>query len=251
MCDDIDIFNQVLMPSARVACKELGYSGVLKGELFWSTMYCCYLFCINLAEFTPLGTYNVELPNIPIILYLLECKGDEESLVNCSSAEPSIHTCLNWEDAILHCRGECRQNIGLLLTLKNAEQECNGTDVRLVDGLTELDGSIQICRNGLWVSVLANKWDYREAQVVCRQLGYNGSKGSHSICSTFYERFPYTPGSYALQYHSERPITDASFLHCNGYEQRLEECTVEAAKTDSMNIAAILCTGEIIVLCDF
>ena len=47
--------------------------------------------------------------------------------------------------------------------------------MRLFDGGTELDGNVQICQNGLWVSVCDDTWDYREAQVVCRQIGYNKS----------------------------------------------------------------------------
>ena len=32
VCDDIDYVNQVLLPSATIACKELGFSNVLQGE---------------------------------------------------------------------------------------------------------------------------------------------------------------------------------------------------------------------------
>ena len=52
-------------------------------------------------------------------------------------------------------------------------RECNDTDVRLVGALV---GYIDICLNGLWIPVCDAKWGNREAVVVCRQLGYNGSK---------------------------------------------------------------------------
>ena len=78
----------------------------------------------------------------------------------CYTAEVSISLC----------------TIIIVTSAQHAEQECNGTDVRLVDGKTELDGSVEICQNGLWVPVCGEKWDYREAQIVCKQLGYNGSE---------------------------------------------------------------------------
>ena len=55
-------------------------------------------------------------------------------------------------------------------------QECSDTDVRLVDGRTVSDGYVEICLIGLWIPVCDTKWDKQDAEVVCRQLGYNGSK---------------------------------------------------------------------------
>ena len=53
---------------------------------------------------------------------------------------------------------------------------CEEEDIRLVDGRTALEGRVEICWNGLWRSMCDDKWSYREAKVVCRELGYMGSK---------------------------------------------------------------------------
>ena len=61
------------------------------------------------------------------------------------------------------------------INIATLDLECNETDVRLVDGrLSDANGRVEICFNGLWGSVCDDWWDARDAQVVCRQLGYVG-----------------------------------------------------------------------------
>ena len=51
----------------------------------------------------------------------------------------------------------------------SAEEE---GDVRLVAGLTMYEGRVEVCRSGEWGTICNRGWDYREATVICRQLGY-------------------------------------------------------------------------------
>ena len=48
-------------------------------------------------------------------------------------------------------------------------------DVRLVDGRDEYEGRVEVCQEEKWKTVCDAGWGREEAQIVCRQLGYEGN----------------------------------------------------------------------------
>lgn len=44
--------------------------------------------------------------------------------------------------------------------------------MRLVGGINEYEGRVEMCYNQMWVSICQRYWDYRDANVVCKQLGH-------------------------------------------------------------------------------
>lgn len=49
---------------------------------------------------------------------------------------------------------------------------CNSTQARLVGGATEREGRLEVCMGGVWGTVVDDGFSTRDAQVICRQLGY-------------------------------------------------------------------------------
>ena len=84
----------------------------------------------------------------------VKCTGDEEHLFNCLFTQD--HDCLHSEDASVNC----------------AVAECTKGTVRLVGGMNETEGQVEICLCGLWGTVCDNVWTDREAKLVCEQLGF-------------------------------------------------------------------------------
>ena len=54
-----------------------------------------------------------------------------------------------------------------------ASMNCSEGNVRLQFGGNERTGTVEVCVSGFWSSICDNLWDSRDADVVCRQLGFH------------------------------------------------------------------------------
>ena len=55
---------------------------------------------------------------------------------------------------------------------------CVNGEIRLINGSVENEGRVEMCYGNMWGTICDEHWDIMDANVVCRQLGYQ-STGSY------------------------------------------------------------------------
>uniref|UniRef100_A0A1X7TSS0 SRCR domain-containing protein n=1 Tax=Amphimedon queenslandica TaxID=400682 RepID=A0A1X7TSS0_AMPQE len=125
-----------------------------------------------------------------ILMDEVRCTGSESNLTSCSHR--TFHDCSHSEDAGVRCSYICFDG-----------------EVRLVGGFSSLEGRIEVCSSGSWGTVCDDSWDYRDATVVCRQLGL-GSAGT-AFSSAYFGQ------------GTGRIVMDE--VRCTGSESNLTSCS--------------------------
>ncbi|XP_078659038.1 scavenger receptor cysteine-rich domain superfamily protein-like [Branchiostoma floridae x Branchiostoma belcheri] len=125
--------NRFNMDDADVVCRMLGYPNATQVR--------------NDAYFGQ-GTG-------PIYMDDLRCDGNETSLFNCSYAGWTFHDCDHGQDAGVVCRTDSSR-------------------IRLVGGSGPNQGRVEVrpADSSRWGTVCENGFDLKDAEVVCRMLGY-------------------------------------------------------------------------------
>uniref|UniRef100_A0A3Q2ZBS5 Si:ch73-127m5.1 n=1 Tax=Hippocampus comes TaxID=109280 RepID=A0A3Q2ZBS5_HIPCM len=89
----------------------------------------------------------------------LGCRGDENSVSACGSRTFITGDCNHGNEAAVLC----------------APPE-SGPPLRLVGGEEDFEGRVEVFHGGRWGSICDDQWDDRDAEVVCRQLGFGVAK---------------------------------------------------------------------------
>ena len=94
---------------------------------------------------------------------------------------------------------------------------CTHGSVRLLSGETERRGTVEVCVDGYWGTICHSGWDSRDADVVCRQLGFN----TFGAIPRYSSHFGRGTGPVVLNsvscYGIESTILDCSFSRAYSY----------------------------------
>ncbi|CAI8010300.1 Neurotrypsin [Geodia barretti] len=112
----------------------------------------------------------------------------------------------------------------LSIACEVAGQQCsNEGAVRLVDGMTENEGRVEICYSRRWSAVCGTGWDRIEARITCGELGFQyGAPVDH--------------GRISDQIYRPR-------FSCDGHETHLQYCSYSAYCYSSED-AGVICQSS-------
>eukprot|EP00057_Strongylocentrotus_purpuratus_P018644 XP_011673118.1 PREDICTED: deleted in malignant brain tumors 1 protein-like [Strongylocentrotus purpuratus] len=200
VCDYIGI------EEAEVVCRQLGFE----------------------AAIAPICCSRYGFTNLPGIFNHVECTGSEDNLLSCPHSEAGFGNCPTY----IHAAGvKCGRIRTFNLEDVSQTHVADGS-VRLADGPTELEGRVEIFYTGIWFAVCDNNWSIEEADVVCRQLGFDAAIAP--ICCS---RYGYT---------DLRAIFNQ--VECTGSEDNLLSCPHTEpgyANCQSYRHAGVKCRREL------
>ncbi|XP_010189749.1 PREDICTED: neurotrypsin-like [Mesitornis unicolor] len=128
---------------------------------------------------------------VPLHLQSANCHGDEKALLQCGYREAVSGAC-NQGSAVVTC----------------VPPEGVGAPLRLVGGKESFEGRVEVYHDGKWGTICDDQWDDRDAEVVCRQLGFSGNPKALSWAH-------YGQGSGPI-------LLDE--VECSGNELSLDQC---------------------------
>ncbi|XP_038054178.1 scavenger receptor cysteine-rich domain superfamily protein-like [Patiria miniata] len=150
--------------------------------------------------------------DLPIMMSRVACEGTESRLADCPFVSTKYQQCESSNVAGVVCKSKLNT-------------------VRLVGGLNDFSGRVEIFRDDTWGTICDRNWDIRDAGVVCRQLGFpsavEAKSGAH-----------YGEGSG--QVHMEG-------VACTGSEEELDDCpslSWTASTCSHSRDAGVICSVE-------
>lgn len=213
VCDD-----NFSIEAANVLCREVGFElGALE---------------LKPNSFYPPNASMMNGSNPIFIMDEVRCSGNESTLKDCAFDGWGVHNCNDEEVMGVVCKtpvmtcpidywlcdtsSECVP-VGFLCDnvmdcadgSDESVKHCNAPlEMRLIDGPSPTEGRVEVKYRGVWGTICDDDFGLREARVVCRQLGLNGTA---EVRKNMYKQ---GTGQIWLDQ-----------VVCNGNENSIDDCT--------------------------
>uniref|UniRef100_A0A8C9FDA3 Deleted in malignant brain tumors 1 protein n=1 Tax=Pavo cristatus TaxID=9049 RepID=A0A8C9FDA3_PAVCR len=160
-----------------------------------------------------------------ILLDEVQCRGDEDSLWDCSHRGIGVHNCQPKEDAGVICAEPVTPPVPTELVPAELS-------LRLVNGENECSGRLEVFHNGSWGTICDDDWNINSARVVCRELSCGDAVSAEK--NAFFGE-----GTGDILMDDVKCTGDESFLvQCSHRELGVHDCL---HKED----AGVICTGPV------
>lgn len=157
-----------------------------------------YVLCgqLGFPNAERLESYSETVHDVDPVYWLeqVTCKGWESSIVSCNHAGWARHQC------------EGRRAVKLKCTRKNMTEI--SSEIRLRSGALVSEGRVEVKESDTWGTICDDHWTMREANVVCRSLGYGSAAMS-------------AKNAYFGRGIGEKMLQD---VHCRGAERSIDQC---------------------------
>ncbi|XP_033634052.1 scavenger receptor cysteine-rich type 1 protein M130-like isoform X1 [Asterias rubens] len=126
----------------------------------------------------------------------------------CEACHGNCNNCFDGEtdDVCSSCND--RMYLKGQVCVLSCDQLAKNLAIRLVGGVTEYEGRVEVNINGVWGTVCDDEWDINDAEVVCRELGYGSALAAVTAPG-------FSPGT--------GPVL-MDYVQCKGSEAELVQC---------------------------
>ncbi|KAM7035040.1 scavenger receptor cysteine-rich type 1 protein M130-like [Acridotheres tristis] len=168
-------------------------------EALWATVVCRQLGCGRVARASPRIRFGQGTGRIWLQPFF--CIGIENALQDCPHFGWGVHFCGHEWDVGVTCT--------------------DAVELRLAGSGNPCAGRVEVKLQGQWGSVVDDRWDMEDAEVVCQHLGCGSAAGAYSAR----ERFGVGDG----------PV-NVALVDCNGNETALWDCEIRGWGPYKLNI---------------
>lgn len=209
----------VSTPNALVVCRQLGFGPPLRSASSWLAPV--FSNCASREHATG-----------PIWLSNVKCQGNESSVDQCPS--------LGWGKTERHCS----HTSDTCLVCYNSRYQNSEIALELTGSQVPYAGRVKVRYQGVWGTFCSDEWQHEIAEVICRQLGFDGVELDLTLNNIDEYNRPkiYDVGPGPVWFRSSG---------CKGHEKNLSECDLTEDRYCLEDNVELICKMENVSVNEF